>query len=101
MPLSLKTHHYSSKGRGVMTIDKITPYIRLCQGDGPPMFIQEGKVYCEGGSAVPENQLPKWFEEELAKADPKALKEVKFTGLVTKETKCGRPRKEEKVDGDD
>src|SRR5262245_57129298 len=53
-------------------------YVRLRGGDGheAPLYIQDGRVYGEGGDEVAASELPEWFEVEVAKCSPAALAAV-------------------------
>lgn len=70
MAFSLKTHIIKKvDGEGVKVV-RSQPYVRLNSGDGPPIFIQNGGFYTEGGQAMKRADLPEWFEIELKKVDP-------------------------------
>ncbi len=45
---------------------------------GPPLFIQEGKVYAEGGDEIPKDQLPGWFHEQVKIMTPQARLEIGY-----------------------
>lgn len=74
MPFSLKTHTESVRNNRVVVTE--TPYIRLNQGDGPPVFLQSGKAYTEAGDEL--ETLPVWFEEEFNKLTPEAKASVGY-----------------------
>ena len=87
MGFSLITHETERvKGTNVRRVTKIKPYIRLNAEKGPPIFIQEGTLYSEGGQVVKE--VPEWFDAELSKCSKTMLKMVKFDGIK----KLGRPK---------
>jgi hypothetical protein len=49
-------------------------YIRLRgSADDPPLYIQQGCVFGEGGDPIAVADLPAWFWEELAKCAPASL----------------------------
>jgi hypothetical protein len=52
-------------------------YIRVRTAEGGPLFIQNGRVYSEGGQEIKE--LPGWFLAELKNIVPEQLKAVKFS----------------------
>ncbi len=56
----------------------MSPVVRLAQGMGPPLFIQEGKVYAEGGDEIPKDQLPGWFHEQVKIMTPQARLEIGY-----------------------
>jgi hypothetical protein len=59
-----------------MALDLSNPnYVRLSNGTFP-LFLQDGAIYSEDGREVDEDDLPDWFEEELAKLSPEAKKAV-------------------------
>jgi hypothetical protein len=49
-------------------------YIRICAGGGPPVYVQGGRCYGEGGPEI--DVLPDWFAGEMAKVSAKARTEV-------------------------
>jgi len=57
------------------------PALRLGCEDGA-LYIQDGVVFSEEGGPV--DKLPGWFEQELAKCSPAALREVGWKGLTKK-----------------
>lgn len=77
--LNLKTHEVTvNKSTGEAIGVRVTPYIRLCDGDGPPIFLQNGSYFYEGGEEVPKDQHPDWLEELQDKVGPEALKAAGF-----------------------
>jgi hypothetical protein len=75
----LKTHDVTvNKATGEAIGTRVTPYIRLCQGDGPPIFLQNGTYFYEGGEEVPKGDLPDWLEELQGKCSPEQLKACGF-----------------------
>jgi hypothetical protein len=79
LSLSLKTHEVTvNKATGEAVGTRVTPYIRLCSGDGPPIFLQGGGYFYEGGEEVPEDQHPDWLEGMQKKCSPDALKACGF-----------------------
>lgn len=81
MPLNLnKVHHYERVPGTQLEVRLIRtdPYVRVCAGGGPPLFIQGGQVYAEGGPTV--DQFPEWFEGEVAKIAAPVLASVGWGG---------------------
>jgi hypothetical protein len=77
--LSLKTHDVTvNKATGEATGTRVTPYIRLCQGDGPPIFLQNGGYFYEGGEEVPKDKHPDWLEELQEACSRESLKACGF-----------------------
>lgn len=48
-------------GQKYTVLVKNNPYLRLNSGDGPPIFVQGGKAYSEGGDEYELGDLPPWF----------------------------------------
>lgn len=76
--LSLKTHDVTVNKQGEATGTRVTPYIRLCEGDGPPIFLQNGRYFYEGGEEVPSKDMPDWVEVMQDKCSPAVLKACGF-----------------------
>lgn len=76
MPLTLRVHDWKQVGDGDVRIVSTKPFIRLFAQPGPPVFLQNGRVYYENGK--PPEKLPAWFEDELAKCGKRALADVGF-----------------------
>ena len=76
--LDLKTHHVTVNKQGEAIGIRVTPYIRLCQGDGPPVFLQNGKFFYEGGEEVPDTDVPDWVEELMKGCSQEQLKATGF-----------------------
>ena len=80
MGLTLTNVHETAKDPNT-GMDRITgqnPYLRLKQGEAPPIFIQRGQAMDENGNII--RDLPDWFHEELAKVSPKMLAECGWKG---------------------
>ena len=52
------------------------PYIRLSAHGGPPIFLQAGKTWGEGGILIKATERPEWFQEELQKVPQTQLEQV-------------------------
>jgi hypothetical protein len=79
MPLSLKVHHHEKlPGTQESRLVKVTPYVRITRDGHPPLYVQGGKVFGEGGPEV--ETLPEWFDAEMAKISPKVREEVGWRG---------------------
>lgn len=78
--LNLRGVHVYEKipGQSTFRLKETHPAMRLSR-DMQVLYIQDGTVFAEGGEEVKE--LPAWFNEEVQKASPTALREV---GLVLK-----------------
>jgi hypothetical protein len=75
--LTLKVHEYTRvSGSQAVRLTKVTPYIRLVSGQGPPIFIQNGKLWSEGGPPITD--IPNWFYDEIRKVSKEALADVKY-----------------------
>lgn len=60
---------------------RTSPYVRLKAGEGPPVFIQGGVLFFEGGDVVKPDQLPGWFDAQLRTLNKHTLAEVGWAGL--------------------
>lgn len=87
MPLSTKVHHYQRiPGTTMARLVKVTPYIRLSHATvdekggtqaTPPVFLQDGQAWSEGGDApIPTHELPAWVSEALGRLTVQARQEV-------------------------
>lgn len=76
--LDLKTHHVDVNKQGEAISTRVTPYIRLMQGGGPPIFLQDGRFFYEGGKEVPDKDLPDWVEEQMESCSKEQLKACGF-----------------------
>ena len=82
MPLDLKAVHLYEKvpGTDQTRLVKTNPYVRLGRKDHPPIYVQGGRVYGEGGGAI--EPLPDWFDGEMARLSPKVRDEIGWRGLT-------------------
>lgn len=83
MSLTLTNVHETAKdpNTGLDRIVGHNPYLRLKDGDYPPIFIQRGQAYDESGNLI--KVIPDWCLIELNKVDQKALASVGWKGLPT------------------
>lgn len=81
MPLTLTRVHVAEKvpGSDQSRVTRTNHYIRVYAEDGPPMYIQNGSVYSEGGPLVDPEDYPTWFWTEASKCTEHALATVHFT----------------------
>jgi len=74
MTFSLRTHIPKRKDpEGKIARSNL--YVRINHSDGPPLFIQGGNFYSEGGQLVKKDQLPDWVDEALDQMTPLAKRE--------------------------
>lgn len=74
MAFSLQTHKpRAAKGQP----RAVEPYLRLSR-EGQIVFLQNGEIWSEGGQRIADDDLPEWFDEELAKCNIEVLHEVGF-----------------------
>lgn len=59
-------------GRTVTQLVKVDAYIRLGDGDGI-LYIQRGQVFPEAGPAVPFDEIPGWFWNQLRHCSSESL----------------------------
>jgi len=76
MPLDLKAVQLYEKvpGTDQTRLVKTNPYVRLGRKDHPPIYVQGGQVYGEGGGPI--EPLPDWFDGEMARLSPKVRDEI-------------------------
>jgi hypothetical protein len=92
MSLNLSPHEVAvNPDTNQPTLVKITPYVRLRDADDPPMFLQQGKVYSEGGQLIPQSKWPAWLEDAILQLTPLAQEEAGFTEFVQKLNRPSEP----------
>jgi hypothetical protein len=79
--LGLKVHHYVRHPEKGDVLERITPYIRLTEGD-EKIFLQNGQVYWEEGDPVPRKEWPVWLPDRLMSLSPEAVEETGFTAVI-------------------
>ena len=82
MPLDLKAVHLYEKvpGTDQTRLVKTNPYVRLGRKDHPPIYVQGGQVYGEGGGPI--EPIPDWFAGEMARLSPKVRDEIGWRGTI-------------------
>jgi hypothetical protein len=81
MPLQLSKVHLTEKISGTYNESRVirtNHYIRVVAGNGPPLYIQGGEVFSEGGPLMEEKDIPDWFWVEVCKLSDSALKAVGY-----------------------
>lgn len=73
MSFTLRPHELKTRG-GQTILVRDRPYLRLRQGEDPPIFVQGGKFYFENGQEVEE--LPDWVVEKLKQVNPEVRKQI-------------------------
>jgi hypothetical protein len=76
--LRLKTHDVDVNRSGEAVATRVTPYIRLCEGVGPPIFLQGGGYFYEGGEEVPTKDRPEWLSKLQGACSKEALEACGF-----------------------
>lgn len=72
-----KVHEYRKQpGNPVAVLVHSNPYVRLNHEGGPPVFVQKGQFFSEGGQVLTEETLPPWFKTELEKINQAVRVEV-------------------------
>ena len=81
MPLELKGVHQYEKvpNSQEARLVKVNPYLRLTHQGHPPVYVQGGAIYAEGGGPV--SPVPDWFDEEMRRVNPKVRDEVGWKPL--------------------
>lgn len=81
MAFSLKVHHYEKiPGSQQSRLVRVTPYVRITRDSHPPLYVQGGGVYGEGGQRV--ETLPAWFDEEMARLSPQMREQVGWRSVA-------------------
>jgi len=82
MPLDLKAVHLYEKvpGTDQTRLVKTNPYVRLGRKDHPPIYVQGGQVYGEGGGPI--EPIPDWFGPEMERLSPKVRDEIGWRGQL-------------------
>ena len=78
MPLTLRTH-VTERVPGTLEQSRVVRtahYVRIAAEGNPPLYIQGGAVYSEGGGLVDE--IPDWFWPEVNRLTPAALATVQY-----------------------
>ena len=77
MTFSLRTHEFTSRN-GQSVASRTNPYVRLVEGQNPPIFAQAGQFFYEDGSVIAEADLPGWFKPLWERVGPEVREEVGF-----------------------
>lgn len=77
--LALDGVHVLAKvpGTSMFTLKSINTAMRLGNGD-ESVYLQSGQVFDEGGQPMPDKDLPGWFDEAIARCNPKVLAEIGY-----------------------
>lgn len=91
MPPSLKlskVHEYQRVPgtESDVRLVRMHPYIRIVTPQEPPLYIQDGMIFSEGGPQVADEDIPDAFWEEVSKTSPAQLEVVKFVIPESKRT---------------
>lgn len=75
MTITTVVHEFVPDAGGVRKLARVHPYLRLRgPAESPPVFLQDGKVYDEGGGLI--EPAPKWLREALKGLTPAARQAV-------------------------
>ena len=92
MALNLNPHEYTvNPETSQPTLLRINPYVRLRQDDGPPLFLQGGQVYSEGGPLIPREEWPDWLVDAILRLNNSGLEESGFKDFVQDLNKPSAP----------
>jgi hypothetical protein len=82
MGLDLNAVHLYEKipGTDQTRLVRMNPYVRIGRKDHPPIYVQAGQVYGEGGQPV--DPLPDWFGEEMSRLSPKVRNEIGWRDTI-------------------
>lgn len=88
MSFTLKVHDYRKiPHTNEVRLVRTTPYIRFCQRDHPPIYLQNGRFYDESG--VPED-APGWVLEQIDRMSDQALQRAGYTRPAPQEDTSGK-----------
>ena len=78
MGLTLSEVHVLQRSPGSNQVVKISsnPYMRLVQQGEPPVCIQRGKFYSDGGVLMQLKNVPGWVRSGVSKLNANALKRI-------------------------
>ncbi len=71
--------------------------IRINHGEGPPVWLWDGKAFDDSGSEMDPDLYPSWFWDHVKRLGPKSLQKVGWNVKVAAHFKSKRtpPRTEE------
>jgi hypothetical protein len=75
-PLALDQVHQYQRLPGTLEVRLVrtNPYVRITNGGEPPLFVQGGVIYSEGGDVITDP--PAWWAAEVLKLSPTVRAEV-------------------------
>ena len=79
--LDLKVHHIVRHPEQGDVLERVTPYIRLSEGD-EKIYLQNGLVFWEEGDHVPRKDWPTWLPQRLRNLASDAAEEVGFSEII-------------------
>lgn len=75
-----RVHHYQpTPETNEVRLVKVTPYVRVRNGDEPPLFLQNNEFWSEGGEHIPHANVPGWAWQQAKLCNPVVLKDANFT----------------------
>ena len=79
MPLNLAQVHKYEKidGTTEMRLTEVHPATCFTEGDNPDIWVQDGKIYYDGGQEVTE--IPEWFWAMVRNLSPEQRKRLKLS----------------------
>lgn len=88
MPLALDAVHELQKRPGTdhLIVTRVNPYIRFVQEGHPPVIIQKGRFYSDGGQPIDREQLPDWVEKRVKGLSPEAKAKVGLKDDLTEDS---------------
>ena len=99
-----KVHHYVTiPGTNDVRMTKVTPYIRVSQGDDTPYFLQNGVFFAAEGDRFDDEDVPEWAwfqagmctDKILTEAGCRAdrIEQIRERGGVTMVDRRGNPKR--------
>lgn len=82
MGFTLRTEEFNQvkgeDGRSTLRLIKQNHYIRVKTGDTPPVFLQHGRIYSEGGQLIDPLSLAPDLVADIKRIQDKSLETVEF-----------------------
>ena len=79
--LDLKVHHIVRHPEQGDVLERVTPYVRLSEGD-EKIYLQRGMVFWEEGDPVARKEWPDWLPGRLLLLSPEVAEECEFTAVI-------------------
>lgn len=71
--------HKKEGGTNKMVLIRTNPYTRFVQRGHPPVLVQSGRFYSDGGQPVLAHEIPSWVKAEVDRMTPEGRQAVGLT----------------------